>query len=96
MSVGDNIKRLRESKSLTLTDLAAKTGMDEATCESIESGQRPLTSTEVRKLCSALEVTFDVLVAAPKPAPQAEPAEAGGSVVMPVEELKHLLGKMNE
>lgn len=95
MSVGDNIKRLRESKSLTLADLAAKTGMDEAACESIEAGQRPLTSTEVRKICNALEVTFDVLVAAPKPT-QAETVEAGGSVVMPVEELQHLLGKMKE
>ena len=96
MSVGDNIKRLRESKSLTLADFAAKTGMDEATCESIEAGQRPLTSTEVKKICSVLEVTFDVLVAAPKPKQEPEPEETGGSVVMPVEELKHLLGKMNE
>lgn len=94
MSVGENIKKLRESKSLTLAEFAAKTGMDEQTCERIEAGNRPLTSSEVHTICKALDVTFDMLVAAPKPV-KAE-GETGGSVVMPMEELQHLLGKMKE
>lgn len=70
--------------------------MDEETCERIEAGSRPLTSSEVHTICKALDVTFDMLVAAPKPAKKASDEEAGGSVVMPMEELQNLLGKMKE
>ncbi|MBR4985520.1 MAG: helix-turn-helix transcriptional regulator [Proteobacteria bacterium] len=98
MSVGNNIKRLRESRSLSLSDFASMTGMTVETCESIESGHRSLSSTEVQTICKALDVTFDVLVAEPHVSKESkeEDDEEGGSLVMPVEELQNLLGKMNE
>ena len=92
MSVGENIKIIRENKGISLEYFAQMTGISLANCEGIESGVRALTSSEVQAICNALGVTFDALVATPV---QDVPANEG-SVVMPVDELQHLLGKMRE
>ena len=92
MSVGENIKIIRESKGIDLANFSMMTGISLANCEGIEAGVRALTSAEVQAICNALGVSFDALVAAPlQDAPESE-----GSVVMPVDELQNLLGKMRE
>ena len=90
MSVGENIKKIRVSKSISLEQFAELTGISVSSCKGIESGQRALNSSEVQSICRVLDVTFEALVAAPAP-PKEE-----ASMVMPVDELKNLLGKMKE
>ena len=90
MSVGENIKKIRESQSITLEKFAELTGISLTSCQGIESGQRALNSSEVQSICRVLGVTFEALVAAPPP-PKEE-----ASMVMPVDELRNLLGKMRE
>ncbi len=92
MSLGENIKRIRESKNITLENLAELTGISVSDCEKIEAGKRALTSSEIQSICKTLGVSFEALVTAPKPQPPVEE----GSVLMPVDELKKLLGKMTE
>ncbi len=92
MSVGENIKKIRESKSMSLERFAELTGISLSSCEGIEAGQRALNSSEVQSICRVLEVNFDALVTAPSP----ETLKEEESMVMPVDELKDLLGKMKE
>ena len=92
MSVGENIRIIRESKGISREYFSQMTGISLANCEGIEAGVRALNSAEVQAICNALGVTFDALVASPmQDAPENE-----GSVVMPVDELQNLLGKMRE
>ena len=92
MSVGDNIKRIRESKSMSLERFAELTGISLSSCQGIEAGQRALNSSEVQSICRVLEVSFDMLVTAPA----SEYMTEEESMVMPVDELQNLLGKMKE
>ena len=87
-------KRIRESKSISLERFAELTGISPQNCYSIENGLRALNSSEVQSICRVLGVSFDVLVS--NPAPEPDPLESEGSVVMPVDELQNLLGKMRE
>lgn len=94
MSVGENIKKIRNYHSISLEQLSAMTGIAIEDCEKIESGSRTLSSAEVQSICKALNVNFDTLVMATFPEPDEDATE--GSVLMPVEELQNLLGKMKE
>ena len=93
MSLGDNIKMYRESKHMSLADFSAKTGISLEACEAIETGKRALSSADIQSICRVLDVTFESLVT-PPPAPSVSCTE--GSVLMPVDELRSLLGKMRE
>lgn len=93
MSLGDNIKMYRESKMMSLDDFSAKTGIALDACQAIEIGKRALSSAEIQSICRVLDVTFESLVT-PPPAPSDACTE--GSVLMPVDELRNLLGKMRE
>jgi transcriptional regulator with XRE-family HTH domain len=56
-----NLKRLREKQSLSLTDLAQKSGVNRITIHRIENGkQKPMPRT-VRKLADALQVDVEKL-----------------------------------
>ena len=56
-----NFKRLREQQSLSLTDLAQKSGVNRITIHRIENGkQKPMPRT-IRKLAEALQVSVEEL-----------------------------------
>ncbi len=92
MSVGENIKKIRESKSISLERFAELTGISLSSCQGIESGQRALNSAEVQSICRVLDISFEALVTVPA----SETLTEEESMVMPVDELKNLLGKMKE
>ena len=55
------VKRLREQRALSLSDLAQMTGLSRVTINRIENGkQRPMPRT-IRKLAEALSVTVEEL-----------------------------------
>ena len=93
MSVNENIRRLRVGNSLSIDSFAGLTGLSVADCQKIEAGTRPLSSAEVQKICSVLDVDVDTLMTATIPDPE---ARTEGSVLMPIDELQNLLGKMQE
>lgn len=88
MSLGENIQNIRISKNITLDRFAELTGISAENCEKIEAGRRALSSSEIQSICRVLDVSFDDLVTAPRQ--QTDQA----SVLMPVDELQSLLGKM--
>ena len=97
MSIGQNIKRYRENLSISEEQFAERVGITVDECRNIENGRRALSSLEIQKISEVLNVTFDALLSSkpiPAPAPKDEPEE--GSVLMPMDELKNLLGQMNE
>ena len=56
-----NLKKLREKQSLSLSDLAQKSGVNRITIHRIENGkQKPMPRT-VRKLADALQVDVEKL-----------------------------------
>ncbi len=90
MGIGENIKAIRESKNISLIQFSAMTGIDAESCEKIEAGSRALNASEIQSICMALGVSFETLVAQRSdPEPEMQP-----SVLMPVDELQKLLGKM--
>ena len=101
MSLGGNIKRIRTDKNISLESFAAKMGLSVDACAAIEDDNRSLSSVEIQTICQILDVTFDSLVYEKKSAVEAmdkqdEEDSAEESVLMPVDELQKLLGKMNE
>lgn len=59
--VNGNLKRLREQRVLSLTDLARIAGVNRVTINRIENGrQKPMPRT-IRKLAEALEVKVEEL-----------------------------------
>ncbi len=91
MSIAQNIRRYRESQSISLDQFSKMTGLTIADCINIEAGQRPLTSAEIQTVCNALVISVDDLIAEPATEPQ-----NGASVVMSFNELQNLLGMMND
>lgn len=62
-SVGERMKSVRESKSLTLTDVAQRTGFSEATIAAIERGEIVPPLGDMVKLAKALEMKMGYLLA---------------------------------
>jgi|YelNatPaOPRAMG01_1025707.scaffolds.fasta_scaffold86593_2 transcriptional regulator with XRE-family HTH domain len=62
-SVGERIKGVRESKSLTLTDMAQRTGFSEETIAGIEKGEILPPLGDMVKLAKALEMKMGYLLA---------------------------------
>ena len=93
MSVGENIKTIRQLRAISIERFSALTGISVENCNMIEAGARALNSSEVQIICRVLGVNFDALLAAPK---QDEQEDNDGSVPMPAEELENLLGKMRD
>ena len=58
-SIGEYIRKLRTNKGWTLTQLAAKIGLDSANLSKIENGKRVLDETKLNKLAKtfALDLT---------------------------------------
>ena len=64
-AVGPRLKRLRQGRDITLTDLAAETGISASTLSRLESGLRRPTLEQLLPLARAYGVTLDELVDAP-------------------------------
>ena len=66
--------------------------MSVADCRLIEDGRRVINSTEIKSICQVLGVSIDALFAMSSD----DFAETEGSMLMPVDELQSLLGKMKD
>ncbi|QNK83276.1 helix-turn-helix domain-containing protein [Nakamurella sp. PAMC28650] len=64
-AVGPRLKRLRQHREITLTDLAAETGISTSTLSRLEAGLRRPTLEQLLPLARAHGVTLDELVDAP-------------------------------
>ncbi|MFA6925359.1 MAG: helix-turn-helix transcriptional regulator [Bacteroidales bacterium] len=62
MSIGENIKILREEKGLTQQQIAELIGMHRSNYSKIESGQRELSVNSLNKIAKHFGITLDVLV----------------------------------
>ncbi|MEU7608080.1 XRE family transcriptional regulator [Micromonospora sp. NPDC049204] len=64
-AVGPRLKQLRQRRDITLTDLAAETGISTSTLSRLEAGLRRPTLEQLLPLARAYGVTLDELVDAP-------------------------------
>jgi transcriptional regulator with XRE-family HTH domain len=85
--VGPRLKRLRTRRGVTLTALAAKTGISKSTLSRLESGQRKPSLELLLPLAEAHQVPLDELVGAPEvgdPRIRLKPRTRNGRVVFPL------------
>jgi transcriptional regulator with XRE-family HTH domain len=85
--VGPRLKRLRARRGITLTALAAQTGISKSTLSRLESGQRKPSLELLLPLAEAHQVPLDELVGAPEvgdPRIRPKPRLRNGRVVFPL------------
>ena len=85
--VGPRLKRVRTQRDVTLTELAAKTGISKSTLSRLESGQRKPSLELLLPIAEAFRVPLDELVGAPEvgdPRIRLRPQKRGGRVVVPL------------
>lgn len=87
-AVGPRLKRLRQHRDITLTDLAEQTGISTSTLSRLEAGLRRPTLEQLLPLARAHGVTLDELVDAPptgNPRVNLRPiACSDGSTILPL------------
>ena len=87
--VGPRLRRLREQREMTLTAVAAKTGISKSTLSRLESGQRKPSLELLLPLANAYHLPLDELVGAPAvgdPRVRTRPKTRNGRVVYPLTE----------
>lgn len=85
--VGPRLRRLRERRGVTLTALAAKTGISKSTLSRLESGQRKPSLELLLPLAEAHHLPLDELVGAPRvgdPRIRLKPRTRNGRLVFPL------------
>ncbi len=85
--VGPRLRRIRERRGLTLTGLAAKTGISKSTLSRLESGQRKPSLELLLPLAEAHHLPLDELVGAPRigdPRVRVRPRTRNGRLVYPL------------
>jgi transcriptional regulator with XRE-family HTH domain len=85
--VGPRLKRLRSRKGVTLTELAALTGISKSTLSRLESGQRKPSLELLLPLAQVHQVALDELVGAPEvgdPRIRLRPRSRNGRLVFPL------------
>jgi transcriptional regulator with XRE-family HTH domain len=85
--VGPRLKRLRTRRGVTLTALAAETGISKSTLSRLESGQRKPSLELLLPLAEAHQVPLDELVGAPEvgdPRIRLKPLVRNGRMVFPL------------
>lgn len=85
--VGPRLRRLRDERGVTLTELSAMTGISKSTLSRLESGQRKPSLELLLPIAEAHQVPLDDLVGAPEvgdPRIQFKPRERHGRVVVPL------------
>lgn len=85
--VGARLKRVRTQRDVTLTELAATTGISKSTLSRLESGQRKPSLELLLPLAQAHRIPLDELVGAPEvgdPRIRPTPKKRGGRIVIPL------------
>jgi transcriptional regulator with XRE-family HTH domain len=85
--VGPRLRRLRQRRGVTLTALAAETGISKSTLSRLESGQRKPSLELLLPLAEAHQVPLDELVGAPEvgdPRIRLKPRVRNGRLVFPL------------
>ncbi|WP_458115977.1 helix-turn-helix domain-containing protein [Arthrobacter sp. D2-10] len=85
--IGARLKQLRTRRGVTLTSLAAATGISKSTLSRLETGQRRANLELLLPLALAFHVPLDELVGAPEvgdPRIRLKPANANGRTVIPL------------
>lgn len=85
--VGPRLRRLRQRRGITLTALAARTGISKSTLSRLESGQRKPSLELLLPLAEAHQVPLDELVGAPEvgdPRIRLKPRVRNGRLVFPL------------
>ena len=85
--VGPRLRRIRTRKGVTLTELAAKTGISKSTLSRLESGQRKPSLELLLPLAEAHQVPLDELVGAPEvgdPRIRMKARKRNGRIVFPL------------
>ena len=85
--VGPRLRRLRERRGVTLTTLAAETGISKSTLSRLESGQRRPSLELLLPLAAAHHLPLDELVGAPRigdPRVRLRPRTRNGRLVYPL------------
>jgi transcriptional regulator with XRE-family HTH domain len=85
--VGSRLKRVRAQRRMTLTDVAAATGISKSTMSRLETGQRRPTLELLLALSHVYRVPLDDLVAAPEqgdPRIRLKPGRVKGRTVIPL------------
>lgn len=85
--VGPRLKRLRTQRQITLTHLAATTGISKSTLSRLENGQRRPSLELLLPLAAAYRVPIDDLVGAPEvgdPRVRLKPRRVKGRTVVPL------------
>jgi transcriptional regulator with XRE-family HTH domain len=85
--VGPRLKRLRRHRGVTLTAIAARTGISKSTLSRLESGQRKPSLELLLPLAEVYQVPLDELVGAPEvgdPRVRFKPRMRNGRLVFPL------------
>ena len=85
--VGPRLKRIRTQRSVTLTDLAAATGISKSTLSRLESGQRKPSLELLLPIAQAHKIQLDELIGAPQvgdPRIHLKPQARNGRIVVPL------------
>lgn len=85
--VGPRLRRVRDQRGVTLTELAEATGISKSTLSRLESGQRKPSLELLLPIAEAHQVPLDELVGAPEvgdPRVQFVPEDRNGRVVIPL------------
>jgi transcriptional regulator with XRE-family HTH domain len=85
--VGPRLRRLRERRELTLTAVAAQTGISKSTLSRLESGQRKPSLELLLPLAQTYRLPLDELVGAPSvgdPRVRSRPRTRNGRLVFPL------------
>ncbi len=85
--VGPRLRQVRAARGLTLTEVAARTGMSKSTLSRLENGQRKATLELLLPLAQLYRVPLDELVGAPAlgdPRIRLRPRRVKGRTVLPL------------
>lgn len=85
--VGPRLRRARAQRGLTLTDLAAATGISKSTLSRLESGERRPSLELLLPIAQAYRLPLDDLVGAPEvgdPRVRFQPRQRNGRIVVPL------------
>src|SRR5690242_19307629 len=85
--VGPRLKRVRTQRDITLTELAAATGISKSTLSRLEAGQRKPSLELLLPIAQAHRIPLDELVGAPHvgdPRIRLKPQQRGGRIVVPL------------
>ena len=85
--VGPRLKRVRTQRDITLTELAAATGISKSTLSRLESGQRRPSLELLLPIAQAHRIPLEELIGAPEvgdPRVRFTPRRRGGRIVVPL------------